>query len=258
MPSNNQLPDLPSFDLGGARLILADEESPDFEKEAKKPTAPPPPPVSLFDALKATCAGTPAVPPTGFQSAKALGNLNDKRFIPSEEGPLMGDVGASEPSLGQRMLQELNNAVLSNSMDATTAREMAVMVENWQTRLDLIGIGMTAYGMSRVQSVTQMAEDVERHIWERLADLPVTEAIGLLKVLHKDRLAFINLVGNRASNPTISSPDALSGGLNGRAEESSKPKVSMIKPDGRKRLHLMIGKLRKVIDADATVVESPT
>ncbi len=255
MPSDNQLPELEAFSLGNSRLILPGEDSPDFD-QLKEP-APPPAPPSLFDALKAACSAKPVAQPP--PPTRTLAYVKERpSFIPSEEGPQMGDVERGEPTLGQRMLQELNSAVLSNSIDAESAREMAALVETWQTRLDLAGVGMVAYGVSRVQSVTQMAEDIEQHIWARLADLPVMEAINLLKVLHKDRLAFINLVGSKASSPTISSPEALSGGLSGRAEEAARPRVSMIKPDGRKRLLSVIGKLRKVVNTEVTVVESPT
>lgn len=247
------LQELPSFTLGDTKLIM---DSPVFDgSNSTKPNSPPdkkPEPVSdLYSKLKEACHPSTPKPPSQKEESPR------PTFDFSIDGPLMGEVEKAAPSLGQRMLDQLNSAVLTNTMDATAAREMASLVESWQTRLDLAGVGVAAYGMSRIQSVTQMTEDIERHIWARLSELPVMEAINLLKVLHKDRLAFVGLLGSRASNPTISSPEALSGGLAGKAEEASKPRVSTVKPEGRKRLHLMLAKVRKTLEVNSQVIEVP-
>lgn len=248
------LQDLPSFTLGDAKLLM---DSPVFDRgvdadHKETPTKAAEPVSDLYSKLKEACR-----PETPAKTSSRKEEPQRPTFEFSIDGPLMGEVAKAEPSLGQRMLNQLNNAVLTNTMDASAAREMASLVESWQTRLDLAGVGAAAYGISRIQSVTQMAEDIERHIWARLNDLPVMEAINLLKVLHKDRLAFVGLLGSRASNPTISSPEAMSGGLHGKAEEASKPKVSTVKPEGRKRLHLMLSKIRKTLEANSLVVEVP-
>lgn len=245
------LQDLPPFTLGKSTLLL---DSPVFnESDELKQNESHNPGSGLYTKLKETCRPENRTVP----KPQAQEGEQKPSFGFSVDGPVLGEVTRAEPSLGQRMLNQLNTAVLTNAMDATAAREMASLVESWQTRLDLAGVGIAAYSVSRIQSVTQMAEDVERHIWERISELPLMEAINLLKILHKDRLSFMSLLGSRATTPTISSPEALSSGLSGKAEEASKPRVSVVKPEGRKRLHSIMSKLRKTLDDPSLIVEVP-
>ena len=173
----------------------------------------------------------------------------------------MGPMLAREPSFGQQILEEITSATLTNTLDQDKVKDLAKLVETWQSRLDLAGVGMTAYAMSRVQSTTGFIENIETHLMERMAQMPVGMAMQFLQILQRDRLAYVSLLGEKASRPSISSPDALSGSLAGVEHEANKPKISFLKPESRKKLSTLLCKVRRVVDVESRVVsqgeESP-
>lgn len=259
---SDQLPELPKFALREGTILL---DTPDFKPapvtpvtelkpkaaEPKKDTA-----SSIYAELKRACTQPTLVvqpPPKTESDAEE----NPLAFGFSIDGPTMGAFKESEPTLGELMMQKLGAAALTSHVDVEDLNKLSSLVEGWQQRLDLAGVAVGTYGMSRFQSVTRMADSIEAHIMERIHNLPLSEALSLLKILHKDRLAFASLLSNKASSPPLTSPESLAGSLAGKVDEEAKAtRVSTIKPEARKRLVSIMSRFKKVVTVESEVVSS--